>query len=159
MFPGLSPSEREHEICEEKGAVFIIGIGADLAAGEPHDARAADYDDWSTKTSEGKRGLNGDIIVWHQTLECALELSSMGIRVDAEALLRQLEIKNEEDKKELYFHQRLLQGDLPLSIGGGLGQSRLCMFFLGKAHIGEVQSSIWPEEMLEECKRNGIFLL
>ena len=158
-YPELTPSEREDSICREKGAVFLIGIGADLSNGKPHDPRAVDYDDWLTETSRGKRGLNGDIIVWYPTLGCALELSSMGIRVDAETLQRQLELKCETHKRELYFHRRLLEGDLPLTIGGGLGQSRLCMFFLGKAHIGEVQSSIWPPDMIRECGEKGILLL
>jgi aspartate--ammonia ligase len=158
-FPDLSPMERENVICREKKAVFIIGIGAELKDGKPHDGRAADYDDWSTETGEGKRGLNGDILVWYPLLDCAFELSSMGIRVDKESLLRQLKIKGEIDNAGLYFHQRLLQGSLPSSIGGGIGQSRLCMLFLRKTHIGEVQSCVWPDEMRDVCARNNIFLL
>jgi len=158
-YPSLSPQEREDAICREKGAVFIIGIGAKLKSGKPHDGRASDYDDWSTETVKGKRGLNGDILVWYPLIDCAMELSSMGIRVDEESLLRQLKIKGELDKTNLYFHQKLLRGELPLTIGGGMGQSRLCMFFLRKAHIGEVQSSIWPDEMKKICKNNNIFLL
>lgn len=158
-YPNLSPQEREDAICREKGAVFIIGIGAKLKNGKPHDERAADYDDWSTETEEGKRGLNGDILVWYPLINCAMELSSMGIRVDKKSLLKQLKIKGELDKVNLYFHQRLLRGELPLTIGGGIGQSRLCMFFLRKAHIGEIQSSIWLDEMKKICKDNNIFLL
>ncbi|MDO9576237.1 MAG: aspartate--ammonia ligase, partial [bacterium] len=158
-YPSLSPQEREDAICREKRAVFIIGIGAKLKSGKPHDGRASDYDDWSTETVKGKRGLNGDILVWYPLIDCAMELSSMGIRVDEESLLRQLKIKGELDKTNLYFHQKLLRGELPLTIGGGMGQSRLCMFFLRKAHIGEVQSSIWPDEMKKICKNNNIFLL
>ena len=159
MYPDLSPEEREDEICREKEAVFVIGIGAKLRDGKPHDERAADYDDWSTETGDGRRGLNGDILVWHPLLQCAFELSSMGIRVDKNSLLKQLEIKREQDNVGLYFHRRLLQDELPLTIGGGIGQSRLCMLFLRKVHIGEVQSSIWPDEMAKTCKRNKIFLL
>ena len=159
MYPDLSSEEREDEICREKGAVFIIGIGAELKDGRLHDERAADYDDWSTETGNGRRGLNGDIIVWYPLLQSAFELSSMGIRVDRDCLLKQLVIKGEEDNVELYYHRRLLQGELPLTIGGGIGQSRLCMLFLGKAHIGEVQSSVWPDEMIKICKERKIFLL
>ena len=158
-YPDLLPQEREDAICKEKGAVFIIGIGAKLKSGKPHDGRAADYDDWSTETGEGRKGLNGDILAWYPLLNCAFELSSMGIRVDKESLLRQLKIKGELNKANLYFHQRLLGGELPLTIGGGIGQSRLCMLFLRKAHIGEIQSSIWPDEMRKVCKTNNIFLL
>jgi len=158
-YPDLLPQEREDAICKEKGAVFIIGIGAKLKSGKPHDGRAADYDDWSTETGEGKKGLNGDILVWYPLLNCTMELSSMGIRVDKGSLLRQLEIKGELNKVNLYFHQRLLRGELPLTIGGGIGQSRLCMFLLRKAHIGEIQSGIWPDEMKKVCKTNNIFLL
>ena len=157
-FPDLSPEERETAICREKGAVFIIGIGAPLQNGLPHDARAPDYDDWTTPTELGP-GLNGDIIVWHQILERSLELSSMGIRVDPETLETQLDLNGSQGRRKLYFHQKLLKGELPLSIGGGIGQSRLCMFLLKKVHIGEVQASIWPDEILEECRRQKIFLL
>jgi len=159
MYPDLSPEERENEICREKGAVFVIGIGAELKDGRPHDKRAADYDDWLTETGSGRKGLNGDIIVWYPLLQSAFELSSMGIRVDRDSLLKQLEIKGEQDNVGLYFHQRLLQEDLPLTIGGGIGQSRLCMLFLRKAHIGEVQSSVWPDDMVRNCKGSKIFLL
>lgn len=159
LYPGLSSRERENAICKEKGAVFVIGIGAPLADGRPHDQRAADYDDWITETGDGRRGLNGDILVWYPVLNCAFELSSMGIRVDPESLKRQLELKNEQFKMAFYFHQRLLQGELPLSIGGGIGQSRLCMFYLRKAHVGEVQASVWPADLVATCREKGVFLL
>jgi len=159
LYPDLSPEEREYEICRERGAVFIIGIGTELKDGRPHDKRAADYDDWSTETGKGRRGLNGDILVWYPLLQKAFELSSMGIRVNKDTLLKQLEIKGEQDKTGLYFHRRLLEGELPLTMGGGIGQSRLCMFFLKKAHIGEVQSSIWPDRMKKTCKEGKVFLL
>ena len=136
MYPGLTPKEREDAICREYGAVFIIGIGGKLADGKKHDGRAPDYDDWSTVAENGRAGLNGDILIWYPVLERSFELSSMGIRVDREALLRQLKEEGEEEREKLYFHQRLLNGELPLSIGGGIGQSRLCMVLLQKAHIG-----------------------
>lgn len=158
-YPDLTPREREDRICEQEGAVFVIGIGNNLKSGVPHDARAADYDDWSTRNEAGGIGLNGDILVWYPPLQSAFELSSMGIRVDEESLERQLKLKNEIEKRQLYFHQRLLNGDLPASIGGGIGQSRLCMFFLRKIHIGEVQSSIWPEAMLQLCRQHHINIL
>ena len=158
-FPGIPPKEREQAICQELGAVFIIGIGADLQDGLPHDGRAPDYDDWSTATSTGYRGLNGDILVHYDLCGCAYELSSMGIRVDPPALLRQLELRGKLERKNLLFHKRLLKGELPLSIGGGIGQSRLCMFYLRKAHIGEIQSSLWPAEMVRECREHNIILL
>jgi len=146
-------------VAKEYGAVFIIGIGADLANGEPHDGRAPDYDDWSTETGNGYRGLNGDIVVWNPILESAFELSSMGIRVDREALIRQLDIQGKSERKDLLFHKRLLAGEFPESVGGGIGQSRLCMYFLRKAHIGEVQASLWPGQMHDHCKRSGIVLM
>lgn len=158
-YPRLTPAEREKEICRERGAVFVIGIGAALKDGRPHDDRAPDYDDWSTETGNGNRGLNGDILVYYSLLDDAYELSSMGIRVDPETLERQLEISGNTDRKGLLFHRRLLSGELPLSVGGGIGQSRLCMFYLRKAHIGEIQASIWPEDMVQECKANNIVLL
>ncbi len=159
MYPGLTPMEREYQVCKKYGAVFIIGIGAILADGKAHDGRAPDYDDW-TSLSNGKFvGLNGDILVYNPILDCAYELSSMGIRVDEIALLRQLEISNSLERRELYFHQRLLNGELPLTLGGGIGQSRLCMYFLRKAHIGEIQSSIWPEKMIKRCRKHNIILL
>ena len=157
-YPELSPGQREEAVCKDYGAVFIIGIGASLKSGQPHDGRAPDYDDWTTPTERGP-GLNGDIIVWNPEIKTAFELSSMGIRVDQQTLEKQLEITDTTKRKELFFHQRLLNGELPLSIGGGIGQSRLCMFYLKKAHIGEVQASIWPDEMFEECQKNNIFLL
>lgn len=158
-YPDLTPNERESAICREKGAVFIVGIGGALRNGKPHDGRAPDYDDWTTPTNGGYKGLNGDIIVYYPILDCAFELSSMGIRVDPEALLRQLEMTGDLERKELLFHRRLLNGELPLCIGGGIGQSRLCMFYLRKAHIGEIQSSIWPQETIRQCRENNIFLL
>ncbi|WP_088655545.1 aspartate--ammonia ligase [Geofilum rhodophaeum] len=159
LYPNLSSKEREDAIVKKYGAVFIIGIGAKLSNGEPHDGRAPDYDDWSTPTENGHEGLNGDILLWNPTLRRAFEISSMGIRVDAEVLRRQLKLRNEEHRSELMFHKRLLNDELPLSIGGGIGQSRLCMFFLRKAHIGEIQASIWPDDMREKCKLNNIFLV
>ena len=159
MYPNLSPKEREDAICKKYGAVFIIGIGGKLSNGEKHDGRAPDYDDWSTVAENGKEGLNGDILIWYPVLERSFELSSMGIRVDKESLLRQLKIEGKEDREQLYFHRRLLADELPLSIGGGIGQSRLCMVLLHKAHIGEIQASIWPEEMRSECAKLGMPLI
>ncbi|MDP4210019.1 MAG: aspartate--ammonia ligase [Bacteroidota bacterium] len=159
QYPNLSTKERETEAARKYGAIFVIGIGGKLANGEKHDGRAPDYDDWSTPNADGYRGLNGDIVVWNPILQEAFEISSMGIRVDKDALLYQLKEAGAENRKELYFHQRLLNDTLPLSIGGGIGQSRLCMFFLRKAHIGEIQASIWPEKMVEECRKNGINLM
>lgn len=159
LYPTMTPKERENAITEKYKAVFIIGIGGKLGDGTKHDNRAPDYDDYSTPNEEGFYGLNGDLFIWSSVLGCAIELSSMGIRVDKEALLHQLEISGKEERKELYFHRRLLEGSLPLSIGGGLGQSRLCMLLLHKAHIGEIQASIWPDEMREECKKIGIPLI
>lgn len=159
QYPDLSPKEREFKITQQYGAVFIIGIGAKLGDGEKHDGRAPDYDDWTTPGEKGLPGLNGDILLWNPVLEMPLEISSMGIRVDKEALLRQLELENKTDRLELYFHKRLVEGSLPLSIGGGIGQSRLCMFFLRKAHIGEIQASIWPDDMRKACDEAGIFLI
>ncbi len=158
-YPYLPPKEREDAICKEYGAVFIIGIGCLLSNGEKHDGRAPDYDDWSTVAENGQTGLNGDLLVWNTILNKAVELSSMGIRVDKEALLRQLKIANAEERKNLFFHQRLLNDELPLSIGGGIGQSRLCMFYLRKAHIGEIQASIWSEDMRKEAKAVGMHLI
>ena len=158
-YPDLTPMRREAEFLKEHGAAFVIGIGGDLADGKPHDGRAPDYDDWITPTGNGFKGLNGDIILWHPVLEVAFEISSMGIRVNKETLLKQLEISGNTDRKDLIFHKRLLAGELPLSIGGGIGQSRLCMYFLKKAHIGEIQSCIWPQHMREDCEENDIFLV
>ena len=159
MYPDLTPKEREVEICKKEKAVFVIGIGANLESGKPHDGRAADYDDWTTPTHNGFKGLNGDIIFWNPILECEFEISSMGIRVDPEALKKQLKIKNQVEKEKLLFHKKLLNNELPLCIGGGIGQSRICMFFLRKAHIGEVQCSIWSDEMLDVCRKNNIDIL
>jgi len=159
MYPELSPVQREARICREHGAVFVTGIGAPLANGAPHDGRAPDYDDWSTINEEDRSGLNGDILIHYPLLDCSLELSSMGIRVDPGALLRQLELRGETKRKELMFHSMLLNGLLPQTIGGGIGQSRLCMFYLRKAHIGEIQASLWPEQMIEQCAKNQIQLL
>ena len=156
LYPELSPKEREEAITKEYGAVFIIGIGNELGDGKPHDNRAPDYDDYTTPNEEGFYGLNGDLMIWSDVLDKAMELSSMGIRVDREALLHQLEKSGKEERKELYFHRRMLAGELPLSIGGGIGQSRLCMLLLKKAHIGEIQSSIWPEEMRQQCREMNI---
>ncbi|PID92276.1 MAG: aspartate--ammonia ligase [Bacteroidetes bacterium] len=158
-YPGLDPHEREHEIAREYGAVFIIGIGGDLGKGQAHDGRAPDYDDWSTPTQKDFKGLNGDIVVWNPILETAFELSSMGIRVDREAMLRQLRLRGQEERSKLLFHKRLLEGEYPESIGGGIGQSRLCMYFLRKAHIGEVQASLWPDRMKRECREAGILIM
>ena len=157
-YPGLNAKERENAITKEYGAVFVIGIGGKLSNGEVHDGRASDYDDWSTPTGDGYFGLNGDILLWNPVLKCAFEISSMGIRVDAHALHRQLAERGQLNKEHLYFHRLLLDGKLPHSIGGGIGQSRLCMFLLRKAHIGEIQSAIWPADMLLACAAAGIDL-
>ena len=159
LYPDLTAKEREDRITREHGAVFIIGIGGKLGDGKEHDLRAHDYDDYSTMGENGLPGLNGDLLIWDSVIDRAVELSSMGIRVDKEALLHQLKISGKEERKELYFHRRLLEGTLPLSIGGGIGQSRLCMVYLRKAHIGEIQASIWPEEMRNECAENGMPLI
>ncbi|MBN1985010.1 MAG: aspartate--ammonia ligase [Prolixibacteraceae bacterium] len=159
QYPDLSSFERENEAARKYGAIFVIGIGGELPDGKIHDGRAPDYDDWITPTTEGHKGLNGDIIVWNNILNRSFELSSMGIRVDQESLMRQLKLRNMEERKELLWHKKLLNGEMPLTIGGGIGQSRLCMYFLRKAHIGEIQSSIWPDEMIEKCRVNGIHLL
>lgn len=150
MYPELTPKERENITAREHGAVFIMQIGGNLKSGKPHDGRAPDYDDWN---------LNGDIIVYNKILDSAFELSSMGIRVDEEALINQLKIRGCEDRASLPFHKSLLNGELPYTIGGGIGQSRMCMFFLRKAHIGEVQVSYWQKEDIEKCRENGIILL
>ena len=150
MYPDKTPKEREDAIAEEKRAVFISKIGGTLKSGEKHDGRAPDYDDWE---------LNGDIILWNDILKHAFEISSMGIRVDEEAMERQLSSAGADERRSMEFHKMILNGELPYTIGGGIGQSRLCMYFLRKAHIGEVQASIWPEDMIEECRKNNIFLL
>ncbi|MGN0599667.1 MAG: aspartate--ammonia ligase [Oscillospiraceae bacterium] len=150
MYPDKTPKERERLITKEHGTVFMMQIGGKLKSGERHDGRAPDYDDWS---------LNGDLLLWNEVLDNALEISSMGIRVDADSLDRQLKEMNAEDRKKYDYHKMIADGTLPLTIGGGIGQSRLCMFLLQKAHIGEVQSSLWPEEMSAKCEENGIVLL
>lgn len=150
MYPDLTPKEREDEIAREKRAVFIKKIGGQLKSGEKHDGRAPDYDDWE---------LNGDIILWNDILDRAFEISSMGIRVDEDAMDRQLRIAGADDRREMEFHRKILNKELPYTIGGGIGQSRLCMYFLRKAHIGEVQVSVWPEEMVRECEAHNIHLL
>lgn len=159
LYPDYTPKEREHAISKQYGAVFIIGIGGKLGDGKEHDMRAPDYDDWSTPNEDGFEGLNGDLLIWYPLLNRSIELSSMGIRVDADALNRQLALQGKEERKKLFFHQRLLSGELPLSIGGGIGQSRLCMILLHKAHIGETQASIWPDSMRQECREAGIPLI
>ena len=150
MYPELSPKERENVYLKEHGTAFIIGIGAPLKSGKPHDGRAPDYDDWA---------LNGDIMFWYDVLGCAMEVSSMGIRVDPESLDRQLTMSGCDSRRELPYHKALLNGELPLTIGGGIGQSRLSMLLLGKAHIGEVQASIWDEDTVEKCEKAGVILL
>lgn len=150
MYPDLTPKEREKAITKEKGSVFLMQIGGKMPSGEIHDGRAPDYDDWS---------LNGDILIYYPLLDCSFELSSMGIRVDEKALLSQLNERGCTERVNLPFHKALLEGRLPYTIGGGIGQSRMCMYFLRKAHIGEVQSSVWPPEMIKECEENGIHLL
>ncbi len=149
-WPDKTPKERENLICQEEGAVFIMQIGGKLKSGQPHDLRAPDYDDWA---------LNGDIMFWYEPLHCALEISSMGIRVSPESLRRQLKLAHAEDRLKLPFHRALLKGELPYTIGGGIGQSRLCMLLLGKAHVGEVQASVWPEDMVAKCQAAHIQLL
>ena len=149
-YPTLSPQKREEVFAKEKGAIFITQIGKTLRSGKKHDNRAPDYDDWE---------LNGDLIIWNPLLNSALELSSMGIRVDEKSLAHQLQLANAEHRKTLDYHQMLLKGELPLTIGGGIGQSRICMLLMQKAHIGEVQASIWTDDMLQLCEENGIQLL
>lgn len=159
MYPDMTSKERENAIVKEHKAVFVIGIGGKLSNGEPHDNRAADYDDWITLNEDGYCGLNGDLLLWNPVLESAFEISSMGIRVDEEALRKQLELRGEEHKADLMYHKLLLEGKLPYTIGGGIGQSRLCMFLLRKAHIGEIQSSIWSDETRTKCLEAGIDLV
>ncbi|AFG37406.1 aspartate--ammonia ligase [Spirochaeta africana] len=158
-YPRLTPEQREYELAREHGAIFVIGIGGQLSDGRVHGGRAPDYDDWTTETAPGYAGLNGDIVVWDPVRQNSLELSSMGIRVDDVALLRQLELTGTMDRRQLYWHTRLLQGELPQTIGGGIGQSRLCMFLLRKAHIGEVQASVWPDTIRNECMESGVQLM
>ncbi len=164
-YPGLSSKERENKVAKKHGAVFVIGIGAPLADGKPHDGRAPDYDDWITENGASSpksgafHGLNGDLLVWNETLGQALELTSMGIRVNAPSLLRQLECRGCPERAELFFHKKLLAGELVQTAGGGIGQSRICMFLLRKAHIGETQASTWPDTMRRECLESGITLV
>lgn len=158
-YPGMTPEERENEAAKHYGAIFVVGIGSPLSDGRPHDRRAPDYDDWTTENADGYAGLNGDLIVWDSVLGRSVELSSMGIRVTEESLRRQLEMTGCIQRASLEFHRRLLSGGLPYSIGGGIGQSRVCMFLLQKAHIGEVQASLWPEEQRRRCAAAGIELL
>ena len=150
LYPGLNAKEREYEITKKYGSVFIVGIGHKLSDGQSHDVRASDYDDWN---------LNGDLLYYNKVLDIAFEVSSMGIRVDASSLEQQLKLKNEEYKKEFPYHKMILNNELPLTIGGGIGQSRLAMLLMGKAHIGEVQSSIWEQELYEEAKKAGVVIL
>lgn len=159
QYPHITPREREYEAAKKYGAIFVIGIGGMMSNGELHDGRAPDYDDWTTAGDNGHKGLNGDIVLWNPVLESAFEISSMGIRVDKDALLKQLDIRGVPERVEMLFHKRLISGELPLSIGGGIGQSRICMFYLRKAHIGEVQASVWPPDLLEQCRKNNMFLL
>lgn len=159
LYPDLNPKQREYEAARKYGAVFITGIGNKLSNGEPHDGRAPDYDDWSSVNEEGYYGLNGDIIFWNPALGSAFEISSMGIRVDPESMSRQLRICSCQERERLLFHRMLLDNQLPLSIGGGIGQSRLCMFLMKKVHIGEVQSSLWPDEVIMHAAQKGIKLL
>ncbi len=159
QFPNKSPKEREFEAAKKYGAVFIVGIGGPLGDGEKHDGRAPDYDDWTSEGMNGLPGLNGDIVLWNPVLEIPFEVSSMGIRVDKEALLRQLELEGKNERLEMYFHKRLMNDTLPLSVGGGIGQSRICMFFLRKAHIGEIQASIWPDQHIKDCTEAKIQLI
>ncbi|MEH6948097.1 aspartate--ammonia ligase [Bacillus sp. JJ634] len=150
LYPSLTPKQREDAITKEHKAVFVMQIGGALRSGEKHDGRSPDYDDWA---------LNGDILFWNPLLERAFEVSSMGIRVDKKTLLKQLKLANNEERRVLAYHQAILSENLPYTIGGGIGQSRLCMFFLKKAHIGEVQASIWNHQILKECEENNIILL
>ncbi len=158
-FPDKTPKEREAIVAKKYGAVFLIGIGGRLSDGSIHDGRAPDYDDWITESGDGHRGLNGDILVWNPVLNSAMELSSMGIRVSPESLKAQLAERGCPERAELDFHKKLLSGQLAQTLGGGIGQSRLCMYFLRKAHIGEIQVSTWPEEMKKQCAAAGIPLL
>ena len=159
MYPGMSAKDRENSVTEKYKAVFVIGIGGALSDGHPHDGRAADYDDWSTVNDDGFAGLNGDLLLWNPVLKSAFEVSSMGVRVDADALRRQLDIRGEVGKSTLLYHKMLLEDKLPQTIGGGIGQSRLCMFLLRKAHIGEIQSSLWSDDMRTTCHDAGIDLV
>ncbi len=159
QYPKLTARERENKVSREYGAVFIIGIGGVMPNGETHDGRAPDYDDWITPSRPGYKGLNGDIVIWNPIIERSFEISSMGIRVNKQSLMEQLKLRNLEERSQLMWHQMLLNDKLPQTVGGGIGQSRLCMYFLRKAHIGEIQSSIWPDDMKAKCHENGIHLL
>ncbi|MBO7553114.1 MAG: aspartate--ammonia ligase [Bacteroidaceae bacterium] len=159
LYPHLDAKEREDAITKKHGAVFIIGIGCKLGDGKKHDGRAPDYDDYTTPGLNGLPGLNGDLLLWNPVLDRSMELSSMGIRVNKEVMLQQLKEEGQENRLQYYFHKRLVEGTLPLTIGGGIGQSRLCMYYLRKAHIGEIQASIWPEAMRQECEALNIHLI
>ena len=159
LYPHLDAKGREDAITKKHGAVFIIGIGCKLGDGKKHDGRAPDYDDYTTPGLNGLPGLNGDLLLWNPVLDRSMELSSMGIRVNKEVLLQQLKEEGQESRLQYYFHKRLVEGSLPLTIGGGIGQSRLCMYYLRKAHIGEIQASIWPDAMRQECEALNIHLI
>jgi aspartate--ammonia ligase len=150
MYPTMTPRERENAIAKKLGCVFLMKIGDALKSGKRHDGRAPDYDDWT---------LNGDILFWYEPLDQSIEISSMGIRVDAAAMKRQLKLAHAEDRASLPYHQMVLNEEVPYTIGGGIGQSRLCMLLLGKAHVGEVQAALWPQEMIDQCEAHGIHLL
>jgi aspartate--ammonia ligase len=158
-WPDLHPREREDKICDEHRAVFIIGIGGELADGQPHDGRAPDYDDWTTPNSAGGRGLNGDLLLWSPVLNRAFEISSMGVRVDPATFREQLKIRRLEERLAMDFHRKLIAGELPQTMGGGIGQSRLCMFFLRSVHVGEAACGVWPAAMREACRRSNVILL
>ena len=159
LYPHLDAKGREDAITKKHGAVFIIGIGCKLGDGKKHDGRAPDYDDYTTPGLNGLPGLNGDLLLWNPVLDRSMELSSMGIRVNKEVLLQQLKEEGQESRLQYYFHKRLVEGSLPLTSGGGIGQSRLCMYYLRKAHIGEIQASIWPDAMRQECEALNIHLI
>ncbi len=159
LYPDKTPKEREDIVTQRFGAVFIIGIGGKLGDGKKHDGRSPDYDDYTTEGLNGLPGLNGDLLLWNEVLQRGLEISSMGIRVDEKTLMKQLKDEGQESRAELYFHRKLLAGELPLSIGGGIGQSRLCMYYLRKAHIGEIQASIWPDDIRRKCEAADIHLI
>jgi len=150
MYPEMTPRERENAISKKLGCVFLMKIGGALKSGKRHDGRAPDYDDWE---------LNGDIMFWYEPLQQAIEISSMGVRVDAASMQKQLKIAHAEDRLSLPYHKMIMNGELPYTIGGGIGQSRLCMLLLGKAHVGEVQTSIWPQAMIDQCEAANIHLL
>ena len=159
QYPHLTPKEREYAACKKYGAIFLRGIGGKLGDGTPHDSRSADYDDWSTPTGDGFEGLNGDILIYNPVLDSAFEISSMGIRVSPQALEHQLELCGNTERRKLMFHSLLLEGKLPQTIGGGIGQSRLCMLLMGKCHIGEVQSGVWGDITRDACSTAGVYLL